>query len=289
MAASYQIFTDSCCDFKPETYEELGLMHQPLMLNFRGQNRPDKSDDSIREVYAALRAGEPATTSAANPEEWTAAIRPELEKGRDVLVMAFSSGLSTTYQSAVIAAEELMQEFPERKVLVCDTLSASLGEGLLVWYACKKRDEGLSLEELYAWVEEAKLHLCHWFTVDDLMYLKRGGRISAATAVLGTMLSVKPVLHTDDEGHLINMGKARGRKASIQALVKKMEELGEGYDNSTVFICHGDCIEDARYLEELVREKFPNVKDVYINYTGAVIGSHSGPGTLALFFMGKHR
>ena len=289
MAASYQIFTDSCCDFKPETYEELGLMHQPLMLNFRGQNRPDKSDDSIREVYAALRAGEPATTSAANPEEWTAAIRPELEKGRDVLVMAFSSGLSTTYQSAVIAAEELMQEFPERKVLVCDTLSASLGEGLLVWYACKKRDEGLSLEELYAWVEEAKLHLCHWFTVDDLMYLKRGGRISAATAVLGTMLSVKPVLHTDDEGHLINMGKARGRKASIQALVKKMEELGEGYDNSTVFICHGDCIEDARYLEELVREKFPNVKDVYINYTGAVIGSHSGPGTLALFFIGKHR
>lgn len=289
MAASYQIFTDSCCDFKPETYEELGLMHQPLMLNFRGQNRPDKSDDSIREVYAALRAGEPATTSAANPEEWTAAICPELEKGRDVLVMAFSSGLSTTYQSAVIAAEELMQEFPERKVLVCDTLSASLGEGLLVWYACKKRDEGLSLEELYAWVEEAKLHLCHWFTVDDLMYLKRGGRISAATAVLGTMLSVKPVLHTDDEGHLINMGKARGRKASIQALVKKMEELGEGYDNSTVFICHGDCIEDARYLEELVREKFPNVKDVYINYTGAVIGSHSGPGTLALFFMGKHR
>ena len=289
MAASYQIFTDSCCDFRPETYEELGLMHQPLMLNFRGQNRPDKSDDSIREVYAALRAGEPATTSAANPEEWTAAIRPELEKGRDVLVMAFSSGLSTTYQSAVIAAEELMQEFPERKVLVCDTLSASLGEGLLVWYACKKRDEGLSLEELYAWVEEAKLHLCHWFTVDDLMYLKRGGRISAATAVLGTMLSVKPVLHTDDEGHLINMGKARGRKASIQALVKKMEELGEGYDNSTVFICHGDCIEDARYLEKLVREKFPNVKDVYINYTGAVIGSHSGPGTLALFFMGKHR
>lgn len=289
MAASYQIFTDSCCDFKPETYEELGLMHQPLMLNFRGQNRPDKSDDSIREVYAALRAGEPATTSAANPEEWTTAIRPVLEKGRDVLVMAFSSGLSTTYQSAVIAAEELMQEFPERKVLVCDTLSASLGEGLLVWYACKKRDEGLSLEELYAWVEEAKLHLCHWFTVDDLMYLKRGGRISAATAVLGTMLSVKPVLHTDDEGHLINMGKARGRKASIQALVKKMEELGEGYDNSTVFICHGDCIEDARYLEKLVREKFPNVKDVYINYTGAVIGSHSGPGTLALFFMGKHR
>ena len=157
-----------------------------------------------------------------------------------------------------------------------------------MWYACKKRQEGLSLEELYAWVEEQKFHLCHWFTVDDLMYLKRGGRISAATAVLGTMLSVKPVLHMDDAGHLINMGKARGRKASIQALARKMAELGQGYDNSTVFICHGDCIEDARYLEQLVRENC-GVKEVYINYTGAVIGSHSGPGTLALFFLGKHR
>ena len=144
------------------------------------------------------------------------------------------------------------------------------------------------VRNLDAWVEEYKYHLCHWFTVDDLMYLKRGGRISAATAVLGTMLSVKPVLHMDDEGHLINMSKARGRKAAIQALAQKMAELREGYDNSTVFICHGDCIDDAQYLEQLVREKC-GVKEVYINYTGAVIGSHSGPGTLALFFLGKHR
>ena len=286
--ASYQIITDSCCDFRPEKYTELGLTAQPLMLTYRGHTRPDRSDDSIRALYAGLRAGEAASTAAVNPEGWAALIRGALDAGQDVLVMAFSSGLSTTYQSAVIAARELAESYPARKILVCDTLSASLGQGLLVWYACKKRDEGLSLEELYAWVEEYKYHLCHWFTVDDLMYLKRGGRISAATAVLGTMLSVKPVLHMDDEGHLINMSKARGRKAAIQALAQKMAELGADYDNSTVFICHGDCIDDAQYLEQLVREKC-GVKEVYINYTGAVIGSHSGPGTLALFFLGKHR
>lgn len=286
--ADYQIITDSCCDFREEKYGELGLSMQPLTLNFRGETKPDKSDDSIRDLYAGLRAGEPASTAAVNPEGWAEAIRPVLESGKDVLVLAFSSGLSTTYQSAVIAAKELSAEYPQRKILVSDTLSASLGEGLLVWYACKKRDEGMDLESLYAWVEENKFHLCHWFTVDDLMYLKRGGRISAATAIMGTILGVKPVLHMDDEGHLINMSKARGRKASIAALAQKLGELGEGYDNSTVFICHGDCLEDAKYLEKLVREQY-GVKDVYCNYTGAVIGSHSGPGTLSLFFMGKHR
>ncbi len=284
----YQIITDSCCDFRPETYPELGLVVQPLTLRFRGTARLDRSDDSIRDLYAGLRAGEPASTSAVNPQEWAAVIRPSLQEGKDVLVMAFSSGLSTTYQSAVIAAQELSAEFPERKILVSDTLSASLGQGLLVWYACKKRDEGLSLTELYQWVEDNKQHLCHWFTVDDLMYLKRGGRINTATALLGTMLNVKPVLHTDSSGHLVNVSKVRGRKESIQALAKKMGELGADYDNSTVFICHGDCLEDANYLESLVREQY-GVKNVYINYTGAVIGSHSGPGTLALFFLGTHR
>ena len=163
-----------------------------------------------------------------------------------------------------------------------------LGEGLLVWYACRKRDEGMPLEELYAWAEDAKLHLCHWFTVDDLMYLKRGGRISAATAVVGTMLQIKPVLHMDDEGHLISMAKARGRKASIDALVRKVGELGQDYDNSTMFISHGDCLEDAEYLASQLREKC-GAKEVIISYVGAVIGSHSGPGTVALFFLGKHR
>lgn len=285
---SYQIITDSCCDFREEMYRELGLLERPLLLNFRGQTRLDRSDDSLKELYAALRAGEPASTSAVNPQGWEETMRPALEEGKDVLVLAFSSGLSTTYQSAMIAAQELAPEFPDRKIMVSDTLSASLGQGLLVWYACKKRDSGMSLEELFQWVEENKFHLCHWFTVDDLMYLKRGGRIGAATAVVGTILGVKPVLHMDDEGHLVNVSKARGRKASIAALAQKMGELGEGYDNSTVFICHGDCLEDAKYLESIVREKY-GVKEVYIGYTGAVIGSHSGPGTLSLFFMGEHR
>lgn len=285
---SYRILTDSCCDFPEKLYGELNVAKIALTVNFRGVEHLDFSDDSLKDMYAGLRAGEPATTAAANPDGWGKAMEPILAEGHDLLVMAFSSGLSTTYQSAVIAADEMREKYPQRDIRVVDTLCASLGQGLLVWYACKKRDEGLSLAELHTWVEENKLHLCHRFTVDDLMYLKRGGRISAATALVGTMLNIKPVLHVDDEGHLINVGKARGRKASINALADKMGELRGDYDNSTVFICHGDCIEDAEYLAKTVKERF-GVKEVLIGYTGAVIGSHSGPGTLALFFMGIHR
>ena len=285
---AYQIITDSCCDFTSDKYQGLGLRVQPLTVNFRGASYPDYNDETLSRLYDGLRSGDVATTSAINPEGWSDTLRPVLEQGEDALVLAFSSGLSTTYQSAVIAAGELMEQFPGRTVLVCDTLSASLGQGLLVWYACKKRDEGLSLEELYRWVEETKLHLCHWFTVDDLMFLKRGGRVSAATAVIGTMLSIKPILHVDDEGHLINVGKVRGRKASIAELAKKMSELAGSYDNSTVFISHGDCRSEAEQLAQLVKQNC-GVKEVYINYVGAVIGAHSGPGTLALFFLGDHR
>ena len=284
----FQIVTDSCCDFPTEMYQELNLSVVPLSVEFRGQTTDDRNDDTLKELYAGLRAGENAKTAAVNPERWREAIEPWLKLGEDVLVLAFSSGLSTTYQSARIAAEELLEAYPNRKIRVVDTLSASLGQGLLVWYTCRKRDEGLSLDETADWVEENKLHLCHWFTVDDLFFLKRGGRISGATAVMGTMLNIKPVLHMDDEGHLISMGKARGRKAAIQALAEKTRELGEGYDNATMFISHGDCREDAGYLAGLLKKKY-GVKNVYVSYVGAVIGSHSGPGTLALFFMGRHR
>ena len=239
-------------------------------------------------MYAGLRAGEAASTAAANPQQWEEALEPVLASGEDALILAFSSGLSTTYQSACIAADEMKERFPERKILVVDSLCASLGQGLLAYYAARKRDEGLGLEELKAWLEDNKLHLCHWFTVNDLMYLKRGGRINAATAIMGTMLSIKPILHVDNEGHLVSVGKARGRKASIAALADKAAELGKGYDNSVMFISHGDCLEDAQALAELVKERC-GVKEVYINYVGAVIGSHSGPGTLALFFLGQHR
>lgn len=284
----FQIITDSCCDFPTPMYGQLGLTFVPLTVEFRGNTFDDKNDDTLKDMYQGLRAGEVAKTSAVNPSRWSQAMEEALSAGKDVLVLAFSSGLSTTYQSAVIAAQELAEKYPDRKIQVIDTLCASMGQGLLVWYACKKRDEGLSLEEVAQWVLDNRLHLCHWFTVDDLMYLKRGGRISAATALVGTMLQIKPLLHVDDEGHLINMTKTRGRKAAIDAMVKKAQELGAGYDNSTMFISHGDCLSDAEYLSRQLKEKC-GVKDVVISYVGAVIGSHSGPGTLALFFLGSHR
>ena len=284
----YQILTDSGCDLDKKTLQELQVNSVPLLVNFRGQTLEDSVDEGIEDIYEGLRAGEVASTSAVNPEGWKTAMEKTLAEGQDLLVLTFSSGLSTTYQSAVIAADELAEQYPQRQIRVVDSLCASLGQGLLLWYACKKRDAGASLEELADWLKGNRLNLCHWFTVDDLMYLKRGGRVSAATALVGTMLQIKPVLHVDDEGHLINVSKARGRKASIEALAAKIGTLGIPDANDTVFICHGDCIEDAKLLEKIVKEKY-GVKEVYIGYTGAVIGSHSGPGTLALFFLGEHR
>ena len=285
---NYQIITDSACDLPAELLQNLNVKKVSLSMLFRGENRPDSVDTGIKEFYDGLRAGEVATTSAVNPENWKSVIEPSFRAGHDALVLAFSSGLSTTYQSAVIAAQELMEQYPDRKAYVVDTLCASLGEGLLVWYACRKRDEGMPLETLRDWVEANKLNICHWFTVDDLMFLKRGGRVSATTALVGTMLQVKPVLHVDSEGHLINVSKARGRKASIDALAKKAAELGQGFDNETMFISHGDCLEDAQYLARKLKDEL-GVKHVHINHVGAVIGSHAGPGVLALFFIGKHR
>lgn len=284
----YRIITDTCCDFPQETYAQLDVDVVPLSLLFRGENINALSEAQIKTMYDALRSGETASTSAANPQNWSSAIEPVLAAGQDALVLVFSSGLSTTYQSAVIAAQELSEKYPERTVRVVDTLCASMGQGLLVWYACKKRDQGLSLDDLCAWCEENKFNLCHWFTVDDLMFLKRGGRVSAATALVGTMLNIKPVLHVDNDGHLISKGKVRGRKASLDALAAKLGELGLPGENKTVFISHGDCLEDAQYLETLVKEKY-GVEEVIISYVGAVIGSHSGPGTVALFFLGTHR
>ena len=284
----YKIVTDTCCDFPANMYQELDLAAVPLSVQYRGTNYESYTESWLKELFDGLRHGESASTAAVNPDGWARAIEPVLVQGLDVLVLAFSSGLSTTYQSAVIAANELQEKYPQRKIRVVDTLAASLGQGLLVYYACQKRDAGMSLDELTAWCEEYRYKLCHWFTVDDLMYLKRGGRVSAATALVGTMLQIKPVLHVDNDGHLINVAKARGRKASIDALAKKLGETGLPGANDTVFICHGDCLADAQYLEQQVKEKY-GVKNVLIYYVGAVIGSHSGPGTLALFYLGDHR
>ena len=286
--ANYQIIVDSGSDLPVSELTRLDVKMASLSLLFRGQTLEDSVTDDTKEFYAAMRAGEAASTSAINPDGWTRVMEPELQAGKDLLVIAFSSGLSTTYQSAMIAADELREKYPQRQIRVVDSLCASLGGGLLVWHACRKRDAGMDLEELTAWVETNKWHLCHWFTVDDLKYLKRGGRISAATALLGTMLNIKPVLHVDDEGHLVSVSKSRGRKASIEALAQQMEKLSAFGENEVAFICHGDCLEDANYLARQIKERC-GVKQVFIGYTGAVIGAHSGPGTLALFFLGKHR
>ena len=285
--SSYKILTDSACDLPASMLQKLDVAATPLHLLFKGENIPDTVEEpAISDFYAGMRAGEVSKTTAVNPSAWEALLEPVLADGQDALVLAFSGGLSTTHQSAVIAAQDMMEKYPDRKVLVVDTLCAASGQGLLVWYACKKRDAGMSLEQLYAWVEDNKLNLSHWFTVDDLVYLKRGGRVSAATAVVGTMLKIKPVLHVDENGKLVSMIKARGRKAAIETLVNQMVSLGEGFDNETVFICHADCMQDAEKLKELVLAK-TGAKEVVIGNLGAVIGSHAGPGTLALFFMGK--
>lgn len=285
---SYKIITDTCCDFPTEMYKELDLEVVSLSVLYKGVSYTEYSEEWLKNLFDGLRQGESASTAAVNPDGWASVIEPVLAQGKDALVLSFSSGLSTTYQSAVIAAQELQEKYPDRKINVVDTLCASLGQGLLVWYACQKRDAGMSLEDVTAWCENNKLHLCHWVIADDLMHLKRGGRISAATAVAGTLLQIKPVIHVDDNGKLVSVGKARGRKTAIQTLCKKVGELGIPGENDTIFICHGDCLDDAKQLEAMLKETY-GTKNVFIYYIGAVIGSHAGPGTMAVFFLGDHR
>ena len=288
MADKFVIFTDSASDLSPERAKEYGVSLIPLTVTVEGSDPVPDTEADKKELYAELRAKKSATTSAINYEAALEAIGAEVGAGNDVLYIGFSSGLSSTASTGILVCKELSEQYPDRKVYGVDSLCASLGEGLLVYLAAKKRDSGASIEEVRDYVEDTKLHLCHWFTVDDLFFLKRGGRVSAATAVVGSMLSIKPVMHVDNEGHLINVGKARGRKASLEALVNKMAETAIDPASQTVFICHGDCIEDAEYTANLIRERL-GVKDIMIDYTGAVIGSHSGPGTLAIFFLGTHR
>ncbi len=289
--SDFVILTDSSADLSADMVQKLNVEVLPLgfvLDNQSYRNYPDNRDMDPHVFYERLRAGNVATTNAVNVAQYMEALEPLLQSGKDVLVLAFSSGLSTTYNSSRLAVEELSARYPERKLYTVDTLCASLGQGLLVWYAARERDRGRSIEEVRDWIEEHRLNICHQFTVDDLYFLKRGGRISAATAVVGTMLQIKPVLHVDNEGHLINIGKARGRQASLKALVDKMEQTALDSGSLTVFISHGDCLEDARTVADMVKNRF-GVEEVYINYVGPVIGAHSGPGTVALFYAGTER
>ena len=289
--SNYRILTDSCCDLPQEMADELELIVAPLSVSFKGnehRNYLDGRELDSKEFYQGLRDGEMTSTSAANPTLWQSYMEPVLSSGQDILVLAFSSGLSTTYNAACIAAEELKETYPDRKIYVVDTLCAALGQGLFCKYVAEQKKNGATLEEAKDWAEANKLNLVHWFTVEDLHFLKRGGRVSAATAVVGSMLQIKPVLHVDNEGHLISKAKVRGRKASIHALADKVGELCENPSEQTMAICHGDCLEDAELLATLMKERY-NVPEIIIHPTGPVIVSHSGPGTLAVFFMGKER
>lgn len=288
---NFVLFTDSSCDLPAKMAEELELTVLPLSFTMGGKeyrNTLDGSEMPVKEFYRRLRAGEPSTTAAVNVGAYLSAMEPVLKAGKDVLDLAFSSGLSNTCDAAQMACRELAEKYPERRVCAVDTLAASMGQGLLVYHAARLRKQGKSFDEVRGWVEQNKLKLCHWFTVDDLGHLRRGGRISAATALLGGMLNIKPVLHVDDAGHLVSVGKVRGRRSSLDALVNHMEQLAENPSEQVIFISHGDSREDAEYVAAEAKRRL-GVKEAVINYCGPVIGAHSGPGTMALFFLGRHR
>ena len=287
---NYIITTDTTTEL-PEDYikkHDLGIMSLTYTLEGTTYSKDNPLD--VKLFYEKMRNGSMPTTSQVNPENAKNIFLPYLKDGYDILHIAFSSGLSGSYNSTRIAAEELSEEFPDRKITIIDSLAASLGEGLLVHKAVMLKEQGADLDTVADWVEQNKLHIVHNFTVDDLFHLHRGGRVSKATAILGTMINVKPILHVDDEGHLIALSKVRGRKKSLQALVDSMEKQMGAYrsQNDIVFISHGDSLADAQYVADLVKQRF-GIESFLINYVGPTIGAHSGPGTIALFYMGDYR
>ena len=288
--SEYVITTDNNSDLPEKYLKDHGVGCMYLSYSMDGKNYTHGNFLPEHEFYEAMRNGSMPTTAQVNPENAKALLEPYLKEGKDILHIAFSSGLSGTYNSSRIAAEELMEEYPDRKIIVVDSLSASLGQGLLVWLAQQKKELGQTLEDVVDWVEKNKLKMVHLFTVDDLNHLYRGGRVSRTTAIVGSMLNIKPVLHVDNEGKLTAIGKVRGRKKALQELVKLMDEkIGSfGADCDTIFISHGDCEQDAQYVAAKVKEKY-NIKNIIINQVGATIGAHSGPGTMALFFVGDVR
>ena len=288
---NYTIITDSSCDLPDSLVKELELEVLPLAFIMDGKtyrNYPDNREMAPKDFYNKQREGSMATTNAVNVAQYTEALEPLLRAGHDVLVLAFSSGLSTTCNSFQIAAGDLAEQYPDRKIFVVDTLCASLGQGMFVYQAARLRQAGKSIEEVRDWAEQNRLNQCHWFTVNDLFFLKKGGRVSAATAVVGTMLQIKPVMHVDNEGHLIKVDTARGRKASLNALVDKVGELADNPAAQTMFISNSDCQEDAQYVADQIKARY-GTEEIIINSIGPVIGAHTGPGCVALFFTGKHR
>ncbi|NLG37011.1 MAG: DegV family protein [Clostridiales bacterium] len=286
----YRIFTDSCSDLPVEYIREHDLTVLPLTYSIDGKEYRDDGWTSmpVEEFYGRVRRGSMPTTSLINVQSFLDAFTPCLEKGEDILYIAFSTALSGTCQNGMIAAGDLREQFPERRITVIDSLCASMGLGMLVMLAQQRKEEGMGYDELVAWVDNEKLHAVHWFTVDNLHHLRRGGRLSTTSAFLGTILSIKPVLHVSDEGKLIPVEKVKGRRHALRSLVDRIAQTIVGPEKQTLYIIHGDALEDARMVAQMVRERI-NIRDITISPIGPVIGSHAGPGTIAVFFMGTGR
>ena len=282
------IATDSTVDLPKAFLEENHVLTISLSYVMDGVTYKDLDGLSHEEFFEKIRKGSLPTTSQINPEEARKALEPVVKEGKEILYLGFSSGLSGSYNSVRMAAEDLMEDYPETKIVTIDSLCASMGEGLLLYKTLQLKEQGKNLDEIAEWVEANKLHICHNVTVDDLNHLHRGGRISKTTAVLGTMVKIKPIIHMDNEGKLVVIGKERGRKKSLLTLLDKMEKQMQGYQNDVVMITHGDCIEDAKYVEEQIRERF-GIENIIVNGIGSVIGSHTGAGVVAIFFMGSER
>ena len=284
----YIITVNSTIDLPKEWLAERGVPVAPLKYTIDGETYTDMEGLSAKEFFAKLREGKMSVTSQVNPEEAAAMLEPYVKEGKDVLHLGFSSGLSGTLNSMRIGAEMLQEKYPDAKIIVIDTLCACLGEGILLYYALKEKAKGKTIEEVAQWAEENKLHVCHNVTVDDLNHLHRGGRVSKTTAVLGTLVQIKPIIHMDDNGTLQVIGKERGRKKSLNKIVDMAVEQSKGWENDIVMITHGDCIDDAEYVAKLVREKM-GIDNILINNIGTVIGSHTGPGVVAVFCMSNKR
>lgn len=288
---SFKIVTDSCANLtaaqiKKYDIKVVSLTYTVGDTEYLGYVEGEETD--YKAFYDMLRNKEHVKTSLVSYDRVEAALRETLDKGQDLLYLVFSSALSGTCQIVKNCVADLAEEYPDRKVIVVDTLCASMGQGLLVKYAADKREEGLSLTKTAEWVEANKLNLVHLFTVDDLFFLKRGGRLSGGAAVVGTLLGIKPLLHVNDEGKLVSYGKVRGRKTALDQLVARMGETGIDLAAQEVFVSHGDCLEDAEYVAEEIKRLY-GVKSVTLNFIDQVIGSHSGPGTLAIFYIGTER
>jgi DegV family protein with EDD domain len=287
----YIIVTDATSDIPNEMANELNVKVVPMSFSLGEKNYnhyPDYRELDIKTFYDKQRAGQTSLTTQINVAVYLDFFEKIIKSDKDVLYISFSSALSSTYQSSVLAAKELNEKYPDFKIITIDSKAATLGETLLVKLAAQKKSEGMNIEDLSKWVADNHLKVCHYFTVDDLNHLKRGGRMTSMTAFIGTALDIKPILHVNDEGKLIPLDKVRGRKKALKVLFNYLAELSENLEEQTIFIGHGDCIEDARYLESLIKEAY-KVKEVIIHPIGPIIGSHTGPGAITLFFLGKHR